>query len=136
MCSVNAWPKIGRRTAVALAALSAAALAAAAPALADDHGSKGSPSRSSGKAPAATTTTGQGQSGTQSVRGLVQLVSGAAVTLKQLDGSVVTVPVDRSTKVYIDGKSARLADVKPGFVLVASWKTGRPAETLRFVRPS
>ena len=58
------------------------------------------------------------------------------MSVKRLDGSSVTVPVDRNTKVTIDGKPARLTDVRPGSVLSATWQAGKPATLLRFVRPS
>ena len=135
---MNGGSSIARRTAFALACLATVALAAAGPALADDHGGNGSQSKPSTRhAPAVTSTsTPAPQSGTQSVRGVVQVVGASGVMVKQLDGSVVNVPVDRKTKVYLDGKPARLVDVKPGAILVASWKAGQPADTLRFVRPS
>jgi hypothetical protein len=64
-------------------------------------------------------------------RGIVQAVSGRAVVLRQLDGSTRTVPVDARTRVLVNGKRARLADVKPGFVAIAVWTLGRPARELR-----
>jgi hypothetical protein len=80
---------------------------------------------------------GQARHGeTVSVLGVVQAVSTAGVSVKRLDGTSVVVPVDKNTKVTIDGKPARLADVRPGAVLSATWKTGEPAVLLRFVRSS
>jgi hypothetical protein len=70
------------------------------------------------------------------VLGVVQGVSAAGVSVKRLDGTSVVVPVGRNTKVTIDGKPARLTDVRPGSVLSATWKTGMPAVLLRFVRSS
>ena len=80
---------------------------------------------------------GQARRGeTISVLGVVQAVSTAGVSVKRLDGTSVVVPVDKSTKVTIDGKQARLTDVRPGSVLSATWKSGEPAAVLRFVRSS
>jgi hypothetical protein len=112
------------------AGVAAASLVAASPALADhgkgdDHGN--------GQNPVQTT---QSRSTTLSVLGVVQALSSTGVSVKRLDGSSVSVPVDRNTKVTIDGKPARLTDVRPGFVLSATWQSGKPATTLRFVRPS
>ena len=115
------------------AGVAAASLVTASPALAD-HG-KGNrnahPAPSAPSAPAA-----QSHTATLSVLGVVQSVSGSGVSVKRLDGSSVTVPVERNTRVTIDGKPARLTDVRPGFVLSATWQAGKPATTLRFVRPT
>lgn len=73
---------------------------------------------------------------TVAVQGVVQAVAASTVLVKQLDGSTVIVPIDHRTQVYINGRSAAWSDVKPGFVLIASWQAGRPATTLRFLRPS
>ena len=66
-----------------------------------------------------------------SEQGIVQSVSMKAVVLKALDGSVVTVFVVPSTRVFVDGVLASLHDVKPGFVAVVSWKAGKPARELQ-----
>ena len=111
------------RLAAAAAGLVVFALLAAGPALAG-HGKPDSPP-------------GQARrGGTVSVLGVVQSVSGAGVSVKRLDGTSVIVPVDKNTKVTIDGKPARLTDVRPGSVLSATWKSGEPAVLLRFVRSS
>jgi hypothetical protein len=73
---------------------------------------------------------------TVSVQGVVQAVSSSTVLVKQLDGSAVVVPIDGTTHVYVNGKPAHWGEVKRGFVLIASWQSGRPAGTLRFLRPS
>ena len=73
---------------------------------------------------------------TLSVQGVVQAVSSSTVLVKQLDGSAVVVPVDRHTQVLVNGKAAQWSSVRPGFVLIASWQSGRPAAVLRFLRPS
>jgi hypothetical protein len=89
------------------------------------------------KPPLKTTTTPTTQSSaTTTVQGVVQAVGASAVVVRQLDGSVVSVGVDRRTKVTIDGKGGKIGDVKPGFVLLTTVKGGQPASTLRFLRPS
>jgi hypothetical protein len=112
---------------LALCASSAAALfVAAAPAVADPgHGRQGT-----------TATTVSSPGSALAVQGVVQSVSASAVLVKQLDGSAVIVPVDRRTQVFVNGKTAGWGDVKPGFVLIASWQAGRPASALHFLRPS
>ena len=66
----------------------------------------------------------------------MQSVGSTTVVVKQLDGSAVTVPVDRrTTQVFVNNKHAQWTDVKPGYVLSATWKAGKPAPTLRFSRP-
>jgi hypothetical protein len=108
------------------------ALGLSAPALAGDH-SKG-PNDHSRKSPVSTVS--HPTSGKQTVQGVVQSVGSGAVVVRQLDGAAVAVPFDRKTKITVDGRSARIVDVKPGFVLVVTWKAGRPVPTLRFLRPS
>ena len=66
----------------------------------------------------------------------MQSVSASAVSVRLLDGTASSVPYDRKTQVLVNGKSGRITDVRPGFVLVASWKAGKPATVLRFVRPA
>jgi hypothetical protein len=105
------------------------ALVAPSAAFASDHGSQSQ----HGKPGPVTTVTSPGSS--QSAQGVVQSVSPSAVVVKQLDGKTITVPVDRKSQVFVNNKTAHWADVRPGFVLAASWKAGKPATTLRFVRP-
>ncbi len=69
-------------------------------------------------------------------QGIVQTVAGRAVVLRELDGSTVTVPVNSSTKVFVDGVRASLANVTPGFVASASWKAGEAAGRLQAFDPS
>lgn len=128
------FPRVVRRAAPA--GIAALALGFAAPALAS-HGAP-SHSPSSGKSPTTTTPAPfpTQSSGTVSVQGVVQSVSDSAVSVKLLDGTPSSVPYDRKTQVLVNGKSARITDVRPGFVLAASWKAGKPATILRFVRPS
>jgi hypothetical protein len=69
--------------------------------------------------------------GARSARGVVQSVSARAVVLKELDGSTVSVPVDVATRVFVDGKSASLGAVRPGFLVVAKWVVGKAAQELQ-----
>jgi hypothetical protein len=71
-----------------------------------------------------------------SANGIVQSVSARAVVVRELDGSTVTVPVAGSTRIFVDGGHASLADVGPGFVASASWKAGRAAAELEAFAPS
>ena len=73
---------------------------------------------------------------TVSVQGVVQSVSSSTVLVRQLDGSAVIVPIDKTTQFFVNGKSAKFSDVKRGFVLIGSFQAGRPASVLRFMRPS
>ena len=113
--------------ALAAASLGAAALAFATPAFAD----RGKPSPKSG--PPTTTVS---HSAAVFVQGVVQSVSGSAVIVRQLDGSSVSVGINRNTRVTIDRHSGKISEVKPGFVLVTTVKAGQPASTMRFLRPS
>jgi hypothetical protein len=123
---VTFWRIVRRATPVAVAAL-----VFAAPALASHGGtSSGSSSGSS------TTTTAVPTSGTLGVQGVVQSVSASAVSVRLLDGTPSSVPYDKKTEVLVNGKTGRITDVRPGFVLVASWKAGKQATMLRFVRPN
>jgi hypothetical protein len=117
---------VGSKMVIA-AILAAISLAFAAPALA-----------SNGKGPVkSTTTTTVSQSGSVvHVQGVVQSVSASAVVVRQLDGSAVSVAIDRQTRITIGARPGRIGDVKPGFVLVTTVKAGQPASTLRFLRPS
>lgn len=92
-----------------------------------------------GKSSGNNTPSGNSHSGNSSapvsVQGVVQAVSGSAVVVRQLDGSVVSVGIDRGTKVTVNGRQGRIGDVKPGFVLLTTVRSGQPATTLRFLRP-
>ena len=92
MAAVRKSSGLKRRVGVALALVTlAGALATAAPAHRDDHGSPG---------PA------------QSHQGVVQAVNPSGVLLKQLDGSLVTVPVDGRTRILVNGRPGLLRDVR------------------------
>src|SRR5215469_6495088 len=94
------------------AVIAAVSLFVVSPALAD-HGK--SPVKNTPPGHSASSRSG-GQ--TVSVQGVVQAVSGSAVVVRQLDGTVVSVGIDRKTKVVIDGRNGKIADVRPGFVLM------------------
>ena len=64
-------------------------------------------------------------------RGIVQALSAKAITLKELDGTTLSVAVDAKTRVFVNGKPASLRDVEPGFAAIAKVKAGRPALELR-----
>jgi hypothetical protein len=93
-----------------------------------------SPEKFSAKAPAAVNATAL--HGEQISQGVVQSVSAKAVVLKTLDGSTVSVPVDAKTRVLVNGKTALLREVKPGFVATAKWKPGRATQLLQALDPS
>ena len=121
-----------RRTAVA-ALMAAFALVGPTAAFADGHKSQ-SQTHHRNEPVVTTTTAAPGSS--QGAQGVVQSVGSTSVVVKQLDGSAVTVPVDRrTTQVFVNNKHAQWTDVKPGYVLSATWKAGKPAPTLRFSRP-
>ena len=125
---------IGRGGLAVLAAV--AALAAAQPVYA--HGGRhGAPPAAGarGKPKPATSVTVPAALGTQT-KGVVQRVTARVLVLKQLDGAAVTVPINRRTQVFVDGKPGRLGDVRPGFVVTAAWdKSGKVATLLLFLRP-
>jgi hypothetical protein len=64
-------------------------------------------------------------------RGIVQSVSGDALVLKALDGTTVTIAVDSSTRVLVNGQPATLADVRPGAVAAATHPGRGPARVIR-----
>jgi biopolymer transport protein ExbD len=64
-------------------------------------------------------------------RGIVQALSAKAITLKELDGTTLSVSVDAKTRVFVNGKPASLREVKPGFAAIAKGKAGKPARELR-----
>lgn len=52
-------------------------------------------------------------------RGVVQSVTEHQLVLRALDGSVLTVPVDGSTRVRVNGRPGDLDEIEPGFVAAA-----------------
>lgn len=121
----GAWNSLrwGRPVVVAVSvALAAGAPAGAAP-------PNGNPSNSHSQANSSKPPQSHGPQ--QTDQGVVQSASATEVVLKALDGSSVTVPVDGSTRVLVDGKVGTLQAVKPGFVAVATWKPGKAAQELQ-----
>jgi hypothetical protein len=116
MAAVRKSSGLKRRVGVVLALVTlAGALATGAPAQRDDHGSPG---------PA------------QNHQGVVQAVTPSGVLIKQLDGSLVTVPVDGRTRILVNGRPGLLRDVRPGYVAAARWRAGRPTDRLETVDPA
>jgi hypothetical protein len=68
-------------------------------------------------------------------RGRVQSVSPAVVVLKEVDGSVVSVPVSATTDVRVNGIPATLAQVKRRFQATTLRVDGGAATQLRAFRP-
>jgi hypothetical protein len=64
-------------------------------------------------------------------RGVLQAIGSDSVTLHELDGSDVTVPVDSSTRVLKMGRPATLSDLRTGDVAFAVREAGKPARLLR-----
>ena len=59
-------------------------------------------------------------------RGIVQAATANGVTLRELDGGVVTIPVNGSTRIVLNGAPAQIQDVQPGFV-AATFRSGSGA---------
>jgi hypothetical protein len=117
-----------------LAVAATLALAAPTAALAAD-GRSGDHPHGGKQVPVYTTITTPSAGSSMSAQGVVQSVSATVVVIKQLDGSTVSVPVDRkTTQIFVNNKHVQLSDVKPGYVLSATWKAGKAAPTLKFVR--
>lgn len=64
-------------------------------------------------------------------RGIVQSVGPAAVVLRALDGTEVTVSVGTATRVRLNGRPATLAAIREGFVAEAVTVADGPAKVLR-----
>jgi len=69
-------------------------------------------------------------------RGIVQSVGPAAVVLRALDGTDLTVSVDARTRVRLNGRAATLATVSPGLVAEAVRVGSGPAVALRAFGPA
>jgi uncharacterized Zn-binding protein involved in type VI secretion len=121
---------VGSKTLAAISlAATATALAFAGPSYADSG-------KSSQRREQPTTTVSHAGGATVSVQGVVQSVSGSAVVVRQLDGSTVSVGINRNARITVDGRPGKISDVKPGYVLVTTVKAGEPTAALRFLRPS
>ena len=64
-------------------------------------------------------------------RGIVQSVAPAAIVLRALDGTEVTVAVGPETRVRLNGRAATLAMVRRGFVAEAVTAASGPALVVR-----
>ena len=78
-------------------------------------------------------------SGRDAVRvGVVDSVSTDVLVVKETGGTTMSITVNAKTRVLIDGKRGKLADVKAGYTVVLTAKdskSGKPARELRFLRP-
>ena len=129
-------PWILSRAAVAACIAATVALALTSAALGSGGSRFGGSSSDKGGPVTTTASAPSPSSGALTVQGVVQSVSASAVAVKLLDGTAVSIPYDRKTQVLVNGRSDRITDVKPGFVVSASWKAGKTATVLRFVRSS
>lgn len=66
-------------------------------------------------------------------RGIVQAATANGVTLRELDGGLVTIPVDGSTRIVLNGAPAQIQDVQPGFV-AATFRSGSGSGAALIVR--
>jgi hypothetical protein len=66
-------------------------------------------------------------------RGVVQSVSSGQVVLRALDGSTITITIGSKTRVFLNGDSAPLSSIQPGYVAGALHDGSRPAVYLRAV---
>jgi hypothetical protein len=131
-----------RSRVAALVAVFAAALLGASPAMAHSstapaghpgnsgnagNGSNSNASNAGSKGKPTTTpaTPGHGAPTSGSAHGIAQTVGSASVVLAELDGSTVSVTIRQGTRVFVDGSNASLGDVKPGFVVTATWIAGK-----------
>jgi hypothetical protein len=64
-------------------------------------------------------------------RGIVQSVSSSTIVLRELDGTSVTLAVNGSTRVRLNGRPAQLADIQPGFVAAVLHNGSQPARAVR-----
>ncbi len=64
-------------------------------------------------------------------RGVVQTISLSRITLRELDGSTVSIAVGPSTRVRLNGLPAAIADIEPGFVAAVAHDGAAPALAIR-----
>ena len=64
-------------------------------------------------------------------RGVLQAIGSDSVTLHELDGSDVTVPVDSSTRVIRMGRPAMLSALRTGDLAITIREAGKSARVLR-----
>jgi hypothetical protein len=68
-------------------------------------------------------------------RGRVTAVSPSSLTLRELDGSVVTIQVAPNAVVRLNGGPAALSDIRPGFQAMTLGRDGAPARLVRATVP-
>ena len=70
-------------------------------------------------------------------QGIVQLVSPTQIELRALDGSVASFAVSAATRVRVNGLSAQVTDIRPGYVATVTHDGDRPAVLIRaFGKPA
>lgn len=70
--------------------------------------------------------------------GIVKSVSSSVLVVTVAGGTTVSIQVNAKTRVFVDGKPAKLTAVKAGYTVVITAndsKGDRPAHELRFLRP-
>jgi hypothetical protein len=68
-------------------------------------------------------------------RGIVQAVRHGRLVLRELDGSTVTIRVDRSTQIFLDGRRVRLRAIRRGDVADVTTHAGSgTADVIRAFR--
>jgi hypothetical protein len=66
------------------------------------------------------------------VHGLVDSVGSDSITLKQKDGSLVTIAVNSDTKIHVNGKPGSLSDIEQGYrAVVHRTAADRPAKAIK-----
>jgi hypothetical protein len=68
-------------------------------------------------------------------RGRVQSVTSSSITLKERDGSVVTIQVAPAAAVRVNGQRGSLAQILPGYHALTLGVDGRPAKQVRATAP-
>ena len=68
-------------------------------------------------------------------RGVVTTVGALAVTLKELDGSLVTIPLAPNAVVVVGGQSGSLGQIQPGFTATTVCVDGAPARSVNATPP-
>lgn len=70
-------------------------------------------------------------------QGIVQSVDATRIEVRALDGSVASFAVSGATRVRVNGRPARLTDIRPGYVATITHNGDRPAVLIRaFGRPA
>jgi hypothetical protein len=69
-------------------------------------------------------------------RGRVQSVASSSLTLKERDGSVVTIQVAPRAVVRVNGRRGSLDQILPGYTATTQGVDGRPANLVRAFQPT